>query len=43
MREIAAILEAHGVITEMIRTERPGYIVYQDEYQIVAEPFMDTL
>jgi hypothetical protein len=42
MREIAAILEGHGVHTEIIRTERPGYIVYEDEYQITAEPFSDS-
>jgi hypothetical protein len=23
----------------MLKTERIGYIVYEDEYQIVAEPF----
>lgn len=42
MRELAAILEAHGVAVEIIRTPRPGYIAYEDKYQIVAEPFADT-
>jgi len=23
----------------MLKTERVGYVVYEDEYQIVAEPF----
>jgi len=31
IRSLVAILENHGV----------GYIVYEDEYQIVAEPFAD--
>lgn len=43
MRKIAVILEAHGHHVEMIRSDRPGYIVYEDEHQIAAEPFRDTL
>lgn len=42
MREAAAILESHGVTVEIIATDRPGYITYDDEHQIVAEPFSDT-
>lgn len=38
-RELAAILEAHDIRTEMITTERPGYVVYEDTFQVVAEPF----
>ena len=38
MREIASILERHGIIVNTIYTDRPGYIVYEDEYQITAEP-----
>ena len=25
--------------TEMLTADRPGYIVYEDEYQVLAEPF----
>ncbi len=42
MRVMAHILEAHGVHTEMIKTPRPGYIVYEDEFQVTAEPFGET-
>lgn len=42
MREVRDILEVHGIVVYMIRTSRPGYIVYEDEIQIVAEPFADT-
>lgn len=42
MRQIAVILEGHGHHVEMIRSDRPGYIVYEDEHQIAAEPFRDT-
>jgi hypothetical protein len=38
-RELAAILEAHDIRTEMLTSERPGYIVYEDEIQVLAEPF----
>ena len=42
MREMVAILEAHGVHVEVIQTERPGYIVYEDEFQVTAEEFKET-
>lgn len=42
MHELANILDAHGIVVETIRTVRPGYIVFDDEHQIVAEPFSDT-
>ena len=42
MREIAAILEHHNIHTEMISSSRPGYIVYEDAYQIAAEPYADS-
>lgn len=42
MRELAYILENHGIFVETIYTDRPGYIVYEDEHQITAEPFDDT-
>jgi len=38
-REIAALLGERGVQVEMLRTSRPGYVVYEDEFQVVAEPF----
>ena len=42
MREISNILKSHGIHVEMIRTNRPGYIVYEDDHQVTAEPFRDT-
>ena len=42
MRRLADVLEAHGIQITMIRTERPGYIVYEDRHQVAAEPFSDT-
>lgn len=40
--ELVELLKGHDLIVEMITTDRPGYVVYEDEYQIVAEPFHDT-
>jgi hypothetical protein len=42
VRELAVMLEKHGVAVEMLRTSKPGYIVYEDSYQIVAVPFRET-
>jgi hypothetical protein len=39
VRELVAILEHHGISVRMLKTDRVGYIVYEDEFQIVAEPF----
>jgi hypothetical protein len=33
------ILERNGVYVKKIRTDRPGYVVYEDAWQLVAEPF----
>ena len=38
-RELAAVLEANDIRTHMLTTDRPGYIVYEDEVQVLAEPF----
>jgi len=42
LREIIAILENHGIAVRMITTDRPGYVVYEDEHQIAAAPFSDA-
>jgi hypothetical protein len=39
VRALAGILQNHGVLVQMLKAERVGYLVYEDEYQIVAEPF----
>jgi hypothetical protein len=39
VRELVTILEHHGISVRMLKTDRVGYIVYEDENQIVAEPF----
>jgi hypothetical protein len=42
MHEIIAILREHDVAVEIIRSVRPGYIVYEDDVQISAQPFRET-
>jgi hypothetical protein len=37
--EMVRILERNGIYVKKIRTDKPGYVVYEDEWQIVAEPF----
>ena len=41
-REIAAILEDIGHPISERTTTRPGKIVFEDAFQIVAEPFADS-
>jgi hypothetical protein len=44
LRLLAALVEALGnVPIEEVRTERPGYVVFEDAHQVVALPFADTL
>jgi hypothetical protein len=42
MRAYQRILETYGLSVETLRTSRPGYVVYEDEHQVVAYPFADT-
>ncbi|WP_238991678.1 hypothetical protein [Gemmobacter caeruleus] len=40
--DLVALLDEHGYPTEIIRSDRVGYVMYEDNHQVVAEPFMDT-
>jgi hypothetical protein len=42
MREMASIVEGHGHGVRMLKSQRVGYVVYEDQHQVVAEPFWDT-
>jgi hypothetical protein len=39
MEDLAVVLVEHGHIVQRHATSRPGYIVNEDAYQVVAEPF----
>jgi hypothetical protein len=42
MHALCRILNEHGVRTEMITSARPGYVVFEDDYQVAAVPFAET-
>lgn len=37
--EMVRVLERNGIAVKKIKTDKPGYVVYEDELQLVAEPF----
>lgn len=37
--EMVQILERNNIFVKKIRTDKPGYVIYEDEWQLVAEPF----
>ena len=39
MRDLAQLLEQKGVPVQELRTDRPGYVVYEDAHQVAAVPF----
>src|SRR5262245_48425674 len=41
--ELAALLELLGLYTIKLRTRKPGYVVYEDAYQVAAVPYRDTV
>ena len=41
--ELVALLAEHHVASRMVRTRRPGYVVYEDKFQVAAEPFRPEL
>lgn len=43
MHALSQILDAHGIVVDVLRTNRPGYIVYEDHFQVAAEPFKETV
>jgi hypothetical protein len=42
IRQIVSVLKVHDIDVEMVRTDKPGYLVYEDNYQVFAEPFSET-
>jgi hypothetical protein len=42
-REVSELLEKYGIKVTMLKSKRPGYIVYESETQVVAEPYNDTI
>jgi hypothetical protein len=42
MRELIVILEENGYRISQITTKPPGYVVFEDGHQVVAEPFRNA-
>jgi hypothetical protein len=42
MADLAACIAKCGHATAEVRSERVGYVIYQDEFQLIAEAFRDT-
>ena len=38
-REMTALLAEHDIHTRVLRSKRTGYVVYEDRFQVTAEPF----
>jgi len=36
--ELMALLEDNNIFIEVVTADRPGFVVYEDDHQIVAEP-----
>ena len=41
-RSLAATVAAYGYVVAEVRETRVGYVVHEDDVQVVAEPFRDT-
>jgi hypothetical protein len=42
MRDFAELLRSIDVVVDELTTERPGKILFEDEFQVVAKPFQDS-
>jgi hypothetical protein len=40
--KLAEAVKHQGIAATIIKTSRPGYILYEDDYQVAAIPFRDT-
>ncbi len=40
--EMVALLKENGYQIDILRSDRIGYIVYEDPHQVIAEPFSDA-
>ena len=36
------LIRRSGRGVDVIKTQRPGYVLYEDDFQIAAEPFKDA-
>ena len=39
MRALAEVIENNGYEVSQVTTHRPGYVIFEDDHQVIAEPF----
>ncbi len=42
VRYLVHLVSECGIPVREIRTDKPGYVIYEDEHQVVAKPVADT-
>lgn len=42
VRDLSQLLDSYDIPVHVIRTARPGYVVYEDHFQVAAHPLADT-
>ena len=42
IRYLVYLVADHEIVVRELRTEQPGYVIYEDDSQVVAEPFATT-
>lgn len=43
MYELRTLLESMGISVRLLKTRNPGYITWEDDYQVAAVPFRDKV
>ncbi len=43
MYAMCRVLNRYGIVTAVVVSGRPGYVVFEDEHQVSAEPFAETV
>jgi hypothetical protein len=41
MHVLASILQCHAIAVEILHTQGPGFVLFEDDHQVAAEPFRD--
>ncbi len=42
IRYLVQLVTEHDIAVRELRTDKPGYLIYEDDSQVVAEPFSGT-
>ena len=41
--DLVEVVKNHGLAAKVIKTTRPGYVIYEDDFEVAAIPFRDTI